>query len=65
MKIKITENEKIKNKVREGLKANDFYCPCVVDSRGKEEYRCMCEDFRNNVKKGEYCYCGLYYKVED
>ena len=65
MKVKITENEKVRNKIREALKNNNFYCPCILDSKGKEEYKCMCEDFLHNVKAGEYCHCGLYYKEEE
>ena len=65
MKVKVTDNEIIKNKVRAALKENDFYCPCVVDSKGKEEYRCMCQDFRENTKVGEACFCGLYIKTEE
>lgn len=65
MRAKITDNEQIKAKVREALKANDFYCPCVVDSKGKAEYLCMCQDFRENTKVGETCFCGLYIKTEE
>ena len=65
MKVKVTDNEIIKNKVRAALKENDFYCPCVVDSKGKVEYLCMCQDFRENTKAGETCFCGLYIKTEE
>ena len=65
MKIRINDNQKVSNKVRAALKQNDFYCPCVVDSKGKKEYKCMCHDFLFNTKAGEYCHCGLYYKEEE
>ena len=65
MKVKVTDNEIIKNRVRTALKENDFYCPCVVDSKGKAKYLCMCQDFRENTKVGETCFCGLYTKTEE
>ena len=64
MKIHVTENEELKNTIRAALKENDFYCPCVYESKGKEEYRCPCEDFRLHTPAGESCHCGLYIKDE-
>jgi ferredoxin-thioredoxin reductase catalytic subunit len=65
MKIHVTPNEEIKNTIRQGLVENHGYCPCIVDSFGKEEYKCLCEDFRLNVPAGHSCHCGLYIKDED
>ena len=64
MKVHATPDEELKNIVRKGLKENDGYCPCVRNSKGKEEYKCMCEDFRNNTPVGSSCHCGLYIKDE-
>lgn len=64
MKAHVIENETIRNTIRAALKANDGYCPCVVDSKNKLEYKCMCEDFLNNVPVGSSCHCGLYIKDE-
>ena len=64
MKQHITNNVEIKNIVLQGLKQNEGYCPCIVNSKGKERYKCPCEDFRNNVKVGETCHCGLFVKEE-
>lgn len=64
MRIHITPDEKLKQLIRQGLKDNNGYCPCIVDSRGKEEYKCICKDFRENVKPGNSCHCGLYIKDE-
>ena len=64
MKIRVTDNQELKNTIRVALKANDNYCPCVLNSKGKEEYKCMCKDFLENVKAGETCHCGLYIKDE-
>lgn len=64
MKIHITTNEKIKEIIKKGLKENDGYCPCVVNSRNNERYKCMCENFRLETPAGQYCHCGLYFKDE-
>ena len=64
MKVHVTDNEELRNYIRAALKENDGYCPCVIDSKGKPEYKCMCKDFLNNVKQGETCHCGLYIKDE-
>lgn len=64
MKVHVTSNEELKQLIRHGLKDNDGYCPCVVNSKGHEQYKCMCEDFLNNVPVGQSCHCGLYIKDE-
>lgn len=48
--------EKISNAVRK----NDNYCPCVLGSRGKDEYRCMCEQFLK--QEDGMCHCKRYEK---
>ena len=62
MKAHVIEDTTIRDTIRAALKANDWYCPCVVDSKNKPEYKCMCQDFLNNVPVGETCHCGLYIK---
>lgn len=64
MKVHVTSDEELKQTIRQGLKDNDGYCPCIINSREKEQYKCMCEDFRENVKPGNPCHCGLYIKDE-
>ena len=64
MKLHVTDNIEIRQYVREGLKKNEGYCPCVLNSKGQEKYKCICEDFRFNKKVGETCFCGLYIKDE-
>lgn len=65
MKVKVTDNEEIRALIRQGLKDNDGYCPCIYESKGKPEYLCMCKDFRENIQVGETCHCGLYIKISD
>lgn len=64
MKQHITDNTEVKNIVLQGLKQNEGYCPCIVNSKGKPQYKCMCQDFRENTKIGETCHCGLFIKDE-
>ncbi len=64
MKKHFTDDIEIKEMVLDGLKKNGGYCPCILDSKGKTEYKCPCQDFRENVPAGKTCHCGLYVKDE-
>lgn len=64
MKKHLTENLEIRSIIFEGLKDNKGYCPCIYESKGKPEYKCPCQDFRENVQIGQVCHCGLYIKDE-
>jgi len=64
MKIHINPDKELVATIRQGLVENDGYCPCIYQSRGNEKYKCLCEDFRNNVQPGHQCHCGLYIKDE-
>ena len=64
MKVHITTDKELEQVIRKGLIDNDGYCPCVVGSHGKKQYKCMCEDFRENINPGNSCHCGLYIKDE-
>lgn len=57
MKIaKTNDAEEIERKIHE----NDGYCPCRIVKT--EDTKCMCKDFREQIKRGETgtCHCGLY-----
>lgn len=63
MKIKFNENKELVEKVQEGLKRKNGYCPCRKEI--KEEYKCMCKEFREQIADPNfegYCHCMLYYK---
>ena len=50
-------------RIKEGLKRTGGYCPCRLART--EENKCMCEEFRNQIKDPDfegYCHCMLYYK---
>ena len=63
MRIRLNEDKQIVATVREGLIAKDGYCPCRVGK--KPEYKCMCEEFRNQIADPNFeglCHCKLFYK---
>lgn len=64
MKLHVNDNEMVVKNIRAALKENDGYCPCVYQSKGKPEYKCICRDFIENVQAGQTCHCGLYIKDE-
>lgn len=64
MKAHVTEDIELKESIRAALNKNNGYCPCVLNSKGKPEYKCMCQDFILNTDVGESCHCGLYIKDE-
>ena len=63
MKVRLNENQEIVKLIQEGLERTGGYCPCRLAR--KEEYKCMCEEFKAQIKDPDfegYCHCKLYYK---
>ncbi len=63
MRIRLNEDKQIVATVREGLIAKGGFCPCRVGK--KPEYKCMCEEFRNQIADPNFeglCHCKLFYK---
>ena len=63
MRIRLNEDKQVFATVREGLIAKGGFCPCRVGK--KPEYKCMCEEFRNQIADPNYegfCHCKLFYK---
>ena len=63
MRIRLNEDKQVVETVREGLIAKGGFCPCRVGK--KPEYKCMCEEFRNQIADPNYegfCHCKLFYK---
>ena len=61
-KVRLNENVLVVQTVREGLKRTGGYCPCRTER--KEEYKCMCEEFKQQIEDPNYegyCHCFLYY----
>jgi hypothetical protein len=53
-------NAEVLKEIEEAVKANDGYCPCLVEKN--EDTKCMCKDFRESNEMGS-CHCGRYYKI--
>jgi len=64
MRLHVTEDKELAAMIRQGLKENDGYCPCVYQSKDKPEYKCICKEMRENIPVGQPCHCGLYIKDE-
>lgn len=58
MKIKLNPDKELVKMIRDGLKAKDGYCPCMIEV--SEDTKCMCKLFRE-MESG-MCHCGLYIK---
>ena len=66
MKVTLNENKEIVQLIKEGLERTGGYCPCRLSR--KEEYKCMCEEFKQQIKDPNFegfCHCKLYYKSND
>lgn len=75
MKMKVNENDPVLvAEIRDNLRNNKVlygkpYCPCVPSfkycTQNDQDYVCPCKNFREEVKEGETCHCGLYIKTEE
>lgn len=62
-KIRLNENKELVEKIKEGLRKKDGYCPCRLEK--SEDTKCICKEFREQINDPEfegYCHCLLYYK---
>lgn len=65
MKVRQNPDKSLVKEIREQLKANNGYCPCVLQKI--PDSKCMCKEFRDMIDRGETgtCHCGLYIAEED
>ncbi|MCD7872256.1 MAG: ferredoxin thioredoxin reductase catalytic beta chain [Clostridiales bacterium] len=66
MAVNLNLDKNMVDKIKKGLKRTGGYCPCRI--KRTEEYKCMCEEFRNQIKDPDFegfCHCMLYYKSKD
>lgn len=61
MRIKVTDDIELKEKIRQALKDNMGFCPCKLEKT--EDTKCMCKEFLKQDLGP--CHCGLYVKVEE
>lgn len=59
--IKQNPDKEHVEKVKEALKKNDGYCPCVITRT--PDTKCMCKRFKDQIERKEsgFCHCKLYY----
>jgi ferredoxin-thioredoxin reductase catalytic subunit len=66
MAVKLNEDKSVVERIKNGLKEKDGFCPCKL---GKlPENKCMCDEFKAQIKDPDfegYCHCMLYYKSKD
>ena len=63
MKIRLNEDTKIVETIKNGLERTGGYCPCRIQHT--DDTKCMCKEFRDQIKDPDYegyCHCLLYYK---
>ena len=63
MSVRLNEDKKLVEMLKEGLRKQDGYCPCRLEKT--EENKCICKDFREQIADPDfegYCHCRLYYK---
>ena len=63
MKIRYNEDKELVERIKEGLKAKDGYCPCRIART--PENKCLCKEFRDQIADPNYegyCHCMLYDK---
>lgn len=65
MKVKQNPDKEFAKSIREQLKVNNGYCPCVLEKT--PDSKCMCKEFRDMIDRGDIgmCHCGLYIIEED
>ena len=65
MEIKLNSNKELVDKIKEGLKKKNGYCPCRLEIT--DDTICMCKEFRDQIEDPNfegYCHCMLYYKTK-
>ena len=66
MAVRLNDDTKMVELIREGLKQTGGYCPCRV--RRTEENKCICQEFKDQIADPTYegfCHCKLFYKSNE
>ena len=61
MIIRVNKDKRFVAEMRQAIKDNEGYCPCVITR--SPDTKCMCKEFRE-MESGT-CHCGLYTKIPD
>ena len=52
MAIRLNEDKAVVDRVKEGLRARNGYCPCVLQM--SEDTKCMCKEFREQIADPDF-----------
>lgn len=66
MAVHFNEDQEIVQRIKDGLKKKEGYCPCRLERTA--ENKCICKEFRDQIADPEfegYCHCMLYYKSKE
>jgi ferredoxin-thioredoxin reductase catalytic subunit len=66
MAVRFNEDQEIVQRIKDGLKKKEGYCPCRLERTA--ENKCICKEFRDQIADPEfegYCHCMLYYKSKE
>lgn len=66
MAIRLNSDKEVVERIKQGLKAKDGYCPCRIPKLPK--FKCICDEFKAQIADPDfegYCHCMLYYKTKD
>lgn len=58
MKMILNPDKELVEQIKEDIKNNNGYCPCIIDR--SENSKCPCLDFRTY----QLCHCNLYIEGE-
>lgn len=61
--VRMNEDKLHVKEIENALRTNGGYCPCKVTQN--EDTKCMCKEFRDQVKQGQkgFCHCKLYQNI--
>lgn len=62
LKIIPNPNKEEYKKIKQAVKDNSGYCPCLLEK--SQNTKCPCKAFREQDFEGE-CHCGLYLKISN
>lgn len=64
MKTILNPNKEVVELIKQKLKENENYCPCILVKN--KDTKCMCKEFRDMIKNKQLgeCHCGLYVNIE-
>ena len=65
IKVITNPDEDFVREIKKKIKKNNGHCACAIVFN--EDNKCMCKDFREQIKEGRIgsCDCGLYIAIEE